>query len=532
MEIELRTLTAILPELSLVVAAVTVMVGGTFWPSKAGWAAVSLASVLGASALLYGLAGPPLAITSPFATGPLSIDTLANTMRHMALGFGGLFVLMLARPARRSTGAELLGKLLLVTAGTMLVASAADFVTIFVALELVSIPTYVLLFLGRADRSSAEATAKYFFLSILSSGGLLMGLALIYGLTGATNFADIQAVIGGLDRGEAFYRPALLAMVLVVSAIGFKLAVVPFHFYAPDVYLATTHWNAGILAVFPKMAGLVALSRLMWLLAPLFPEFGWQLMVVLSILTMTVGTVGALLQKNVRRLMAFSSIAHAGYILIGVAVGLYGNVPSQSYGGFPAAFLYLLFYGVASIGTFAALSEVQGDDEVGSVSSLAGLARRRPWMAGAIAVCMFSMAGLPPFAGFWSKLAVLSAALSVYRASPASGLFLAVAVVGILNAAIGATYYLRVVGTMYFYPSSHESRSPVGLGGLAAAICSLFIVWKGLTPGSTVDHFQHIVPFEDNPNAGAIVIGKEDESPWGRVIRPAGFNSSIAQLAE
>ena len=188
----------------------------------------------------------------------------------------------------------------------------------------------------------------------------------------------------------------LIGLVLVVAGLGFKIAAVPFHFYAPDVYQGTTNINAGLLAVAPKIAGILALIRLVLAIVPADVHVGWQLMWVLAIVTMTLGNVCALWQKNLRRLMAFSSIAHAGYMLIGLPVAL----ASASSGGIGATLLYLVVYVLAALGVFAALAYLSDDQrEVSSVSELAGLARSRPWVAAALAVCLFSLAGFRPWLG-------------------------------------------------------------------------------------------------------------------------------------
>jgi NADH-quinone oxidoreductase subunit N len=330
-----------------------------------------------------------------------------------------------------------------------------------------------------------------------------MGLALLFGLTGAIRLDEIGASTAGLAASQAV-RPALLALVLIVAALSFKITAVPFHYYAPDVYLATSNLNAGLLSVIPKVAGLVALVRLTALLAPVFPDFGWQLIVIISILTMTIGNLGALLQKNMRRLMAYSSIAHAGYMLIGVAVGLYGADQTLAYGGFSAAFLYLFVYAVASIGAFAALTEVEtgegtsadqvGKAETGAVTELAGLSRQRPWMAAAIGICMFSLAGLPPLAGFWGKLALFSSALTAYRSGAGNNWFLILAVVGVLNAAVAAAYYLRVISVIYFEEGIVPSRRQVSIPSVAAVIGGLAVVVIGLFPGNLVESFRRVGP--------------------------------------
>ena len=214
---------SILPEITLAVVAVFVMVGGAFVRSSTGWITVSVTAIVAAGIVLFRQYGPPFSDPATLTTGPLAIDTLAGTLRWMGLGFGLLFTLMMARRAGWDGDGELLGMLLLMIAGVMLVASAADLITLFVALELVTIPTYILLFLGRSGPRSAEATAKYFYLSILSSGFFLMGLVLIYGLTGSTNLAAIGQSLASLGTEASLVRPALLAMVLIVASLGFKI---------------------------------------------------------------------------------------------------------------------------------------------------------------------------------------------------------------------------------------------------------------------------------------------------------------------
>ena len=192
---------------------------------------------------------------------------------------------------------------------------------------------------------------------------------------------------------------ATIALVLLFAALGFKMAAVPFHFYAPDVYQGTTNVNAGLLAVAPKIAGVVALIRLAMMLSPAVGTFAWQLAMILAIISMTLGNICALWQKNVRRLLAYSSIAHSGYMLIGLAVGLAGGA-----GGIAGALFYVVVYTAASIGTFAAFSFLESEDKpLDSIDDLAGLGQTRPIVAATIAASMFSFSGIPIFAGFWGK---------------------------------------------------------------------------------------------------------------------------------
>ncbi|MEM7312446.1 MAG: NADH-quinone oxidoreductase subunit N, partial [Planctomycetota bacterium] len=453
-----NTLSLLLPETILVVAAAIIVVGGTFNRSRTTWVSTSVIGfVLAGLTLLWQrstFAGSGLA-----ESGPVLLDLFGGTMRWVALGLGLLFVMTIARSTNRILTSEAIGMVSLVFAGLMLVCWAGNFVLLLLGLELISIQTYVLLFIGRRDDGSAEATVKYFFLSILSSAIFMFGVTLLFGITGSMDLLAIREYFSQAGPGGG---PAsslvLLAMIFMFGGLGFKIAAVPFHFYAPDVYQSTTNANAGLLAVVPKIAGMVALIRLAVMLFPTGLSFGWQLALVMSAITMTIGNICALWQNNIRRMMAYSSIAHAGYMLIGLAVGMASTgKESAIYSGFSASLLYLVVYAFASLGAFAVLCEISGgedESQIDSVSQLAGMAKRRPWMAGALAVFMFSLAGIPPLAGFWGKMTLFTGALATANTADAIGSganwFLGLAILGVLNAAIAAAYYLRIVGVTYF----------------------------------------------------------------------------------
>jgi NADH-quinone oxidoreductase subunit N len=282
---------------------------------------------------------------------------------------------------------------------------------------------------------------------------------------------------------------APLALVLVVAGLGFKLAIAPLQFYAPDVYQGTTNLNAGLLAVAPKLAGVAGLVRLALVAMPAAADFGWQLALVLAVLTMTIGNVCALWQRNIRRLMAYSSIAHGGYLLIGLAAAAVGG-PLE--GGIAAMLVYVAVYAVATMGTFTGLAYLGSiRREVNSVEELAGLARSQPAVAAAIALFMFSLAGIPPLAGFWGKLTLFGSAIEV-AAAPADGnlplWFAGLAVIGVLNAAVAAAYYLRIVAVMYFQPAAAPAPNSGGYGSLAATmLCAALVVLLGALPGPVID---------------------------------------------
>jgi NADH-quinone oxidoreductase subunit N len=484
-----ETLSTFAAEALLIAVAAAIYMAGACVDRPGLWRWIALAGFASAAA---SLSVSPLALA---ADAPVGADPLGQYMRWLALGSGLLVACTAWRPLAGAGTPEYVGSLVLAVAGTMLVAGARDLVVLFVALELVSIPTYIVLYLARRDGASQEAAAKYFYLSVLSSAMLLYGFSFLYGAAGSMDLAVIRdrlaspsAASGGMD---VF---AKIALGLILAGLGFRITAAPFHFYAPDVYQGTTHANAAVLSVLPKIVGLTALVRVVIAAMPGTESYAWPAVMALAMLSMTLGNVLALWQDNVRRLMAYSSIAHAGYLLIGVTVAL---VPGTSAGGvwngIGAMLFYLLVYAVATIGAFAALAALgRGEKQIDRVDELAGLAwsegRVRRVMAWAIAIFMFSLTGIPPLAGFWGKLSLFSSALSVGRAESADARpwLIALAVVAVVNSAISAAYYLRIVGVMFFRmpPAAAEGKEGSGDGLFAALACaafSLFII--GFQPG-------------------------------------------------
>ena len=417
---------------------------------------------------------------------PVIADPLAHFGRWFALAVGAVMVLMAWRPLGTGAMAEYIGSLLLIVAGLMLVSVAANLVLLFVGLELISIPTYIMLTLGRRDPAAQEAATKYFFLSVLSSAILLYGLSFLYGTTGSMQLDVIRHNLAFADKVPHGFEPLIkLAIVLVLAGLCFRITAVPFHFYAPDVYQGTIQANAALRSVLPKAAGLVAAVRLIVDGMPAdMNVYGWKIVLAISVLTMTLGNVLALWQDNIRRLLAYSSIANAGYMLIGITVGLAPRLVIPSGGqsavwnGIGATFFYLCVYAAATLGAFAVLAYLGRErQQVESIDELAGLGRTRPAMAAAMAVCMFSLAGLPPTAGIWGKLLVFGSALNVNVASELWLWFVGLAVIGLLNAAIAAYYYLRIVSLMFFREPLVASRPEGGSGSwLAAIVCTLAVL--------------------------------------------------------
>jgi NADH-quinone oxidoreductase subunit N len=496
--IDSSTVSALMPEAILVVAAILVFLGGAFAPSRTVWTLAALAG-LGIAALA--LARTPAALleavggdagTTDYAW---IADRLANVGRVCALLLGALFVIFSTQSRQKHLHAEIVGCILLITVGLMLVTGAADLVLMFVGFELISIPTYVLLFVGRPGRASDEATAKYFYLSLLSSAILLYGFATLYGLAGDTRLDTIQAALEPARSGP-FRVLFPVAFLMVLCGFSFKLASVPFHFYAPDVYQATTSLNAALLAVVPKVAGVVGLVRILVIAIPHEFTAVWQTVVVLAVVTMTIANVAALWQSDFRRLMAYSSIAHAGYLLVGLAAALAAR---DNLGWGPSAVaamvFYVIAYAAATVGAFASVAYLSDDDESFSkLSQLAGVGRAHPLIGALMAICMFSLSGIPPLAGFLGKFALFRSALDA--ALPAEGgvnpWFMALCIVGVLNAAIAAAYYLRVIAVMYF-DGGQESQSELEVAGntgagLAALLSAFLVLSAGLFAGNAMSN--------------------------------------------
>ncbi len=509
----LETIRLLNAEIVLIAVAVVIYVAGAFFETQRVWSWIAGAGILLAgAALAFCVGSEPASGETAVTVGPITADALAYYGRWLGLLFGALLVLSTARPFSNGTP-EYVGSLLLTVAGLMIVAGASELVLLFLGLELIAIPTYILLYLGRRDGAAQEATAKYFYLGILASALLLYGFCFLYGTSGSTQLGQIRdALADSVGSADGLIGLAPLALVLIFAGLGFKIAAVPFHFYAPDVYHGTTHGNAALLSVIPKAAGMVALVRILVMAMPTLPElapYGWRIALVLAVLTMTLGNVVALWQDNLRRLLAYSSIAHAGYMLIGLTVALAPAEVSGGWDGVGALLFYLCVYAVATIGTFAALDYLgQRDKQLEGVDELAGLGKTRPITAAALGVFMFSLAGIPPLAGFWGKLTLFGSALSV--TDPELRMwFILLAVIGVINAAIAAAYYLRIVSVMYFRTPLATPKSEGGAGPrCAVAVCVVLTLLIGVCPGPLLRESH-----KASPNASQSNVATAQNAP-------------------
>jgi NADH-quinone oxidoreductase subunit N len=539
-----ETFYIILPQSLLGIAACLFLLAGTFSIPARRFGPAALVALMAAAGALYYSSHVPLAqgVAQELAQGPASAAQfpVQQAVLQTSLGWGiqwcclvagALFVLQsMGAQARSETAGEFYGLFLMAIAGLMLVPAVNELILLFLALELISVPTYVLLYLGRRDQRSQEATIKYFLLSIVSAALLLYGFAFLYGLTGSTHLGAIREILAANYRLAGAGVPAaggsllgIIALVLIVAGLGFKIAAVPFHFYAPDVYEGTSAFNAGFLAIAPKAAGILAMVRVLVETMAGYESTAQQLLLVLAIITMTGGNCLALWQTNVRRLLAYSSVAHAGYMLIGLSAGLWQSWNSHIGTGIETAatvgglglsdglrgsLLYLLAYSLASAGLFSVLVYLgRPGKQVDHIDELTGLGRTHPLAAFLAALFLFSLAGIPPLPGFWAKLSVFTAALSIEQTGGAARIaihpaFLMLAVVGVINAAVGAVYYLRMIATMYLSDPISTARPEGGRPALAAALgAGVLTLCFGLAPGPVFTYLQQNAPSTSSAHA-------------------------------
>ncbi|MEM1057741.1 MAG: NADH-quinone oxidoreductase subunit N [Verrucomicrobiota bacterium] len=343
---------------------------------------------------------------------------------------------------------------LLITAGMCLLASAGDFMLMFVALELVTITFYILVAYQRQVRASLEAGVKYLILGGLSSAFLVMGIAYVYGLTGSTNFSLVFGVIQAGEITGPSVLPLAFGLLLVLVGIGFKIAGVPFHIWAPDVYQGAPTPITAFLSVGSKAAGFVILIRVLvdaFGLVQLYANYWSLLLIIMAAASMLLGNLAAIPQRNLKRMLAYSSIGHSGFVLIGV-LALAGSGPARELGG-TAVGIYLISYLIASLLAFVIVAIVTQKESPDAIHNYAGLWQRSPLLAGGLAVALISLAGIPPTVGFVGKLTIFTAAWEANLYS----LFW----IGVAAAVAGFYYYLGVVKTMFWSKPLDTEPIPV-----------------------------------------------------------------------
>jgi NADH-quinone oxidoreductase subunit N len=477
---------ALLPETALVLGALLVLaVDLATGRTRSAESRLMTSTLLGLGAILAALYGTlATGVGGPVFRGVLTLDELTLGTRLGVLALAALTLALLRGTTRLKHTAEYVAILLFATVGFTLMAAVKQLLVAFLAIELASLSLYVLAGFDKRSPASAEAALKYYLFGAMSAAFLLFGFSLVYGLTGALDFDHIAMQIS-LQGGSPLL---MVGLVMIVVAFGFKAAAAPFHLWAPDAYQGAPAPSAALIASASKLAGFVVFMRLFWGAFPFgggsalqWPVIiGWMpVLAVLALASMVVGNFGALAQSNLRRLLAYSAISHAGAMLLGVMVaGRAGPGP---------IFYYAATYGLATVGTFGVIAVVERAGRCQELSDLAGLYRRSPYLAGLLAIFVLSLAGIPPLAGFFGKFAVFAAVLKTGSiAGPAGWLVFA----AIALSAVALYYYLLILKqTLVVAP---RIDAPVSLplsATLALTVAAALIVYFGLFPTQILQLF-------------------------------------------
>lgn len=444
------------PELILTIGGLITLMLGTFLGDRQVGlyqlsALLTLAAAAAAVVALFG-------VETTVFSGTLSVDGFGGFAKLLIYAASFVSILIAPRFFSGTMRAEYPVLILFAALGMGIMASSRDLMTLYVGLELNSLAAYVLASFMRTDDRSSEAGLKYFVLGALASGMLLYGISLLYGFTGTTDFAGIAKVLGGeLNIGLIF------GIVFVLAGLGFKVSAVPFHMWTPDVYEGAPTPVTTFFASAPKVAAMALMTRVV--IDAMGPAVGaWQQIIIfLALASIILGAVGAIGQKNIKRLLAYSSINNVGFMLIGLAAGTQQGVEG--------VLTYLLVYVVTTLGAFLVVLQLRDADgnQIESIPALAGLSQRRPGLAAAMAVFMFSLAGIPPLFGFWPKYLVFEAAVNAN--------LVPLAVAGIVASVIGAFYYIAIIKMMYFDDKS-DTEIPAGGGVIVEdAVITASALW-------------------------------------------------------
>lgn len=447
-----------IPELILAVGALALLMIGVFSGERSGRMVSVLAIIVLAAAALWLIFLPSEGVGYG---GVFLSDGFGRFMKITALvgSITALFMSLGLAKENQLDKFEFPVLLVLCTLGILLMISANDLISLYLGLELQSLAIYVVAAINRDSVKSTEAGLKYFVLGALSSGMLLYGMSLVYGFTGHTQFAAIAQALtveGARSLGLVF------GLVFILAGIAFKISAVPFHMWTPDVYEGAPTPVTAFLASAPKVAAMAMLTRIViTAFQPVVAD--WQQVVVfISIASMLLGSFAAIGQRNIKRLMAYSSIGHMGYALVGLAAG------NQT--GVSGVMLYMVIYMVMTLGSFAIIMSMRRKDGtvVEEVNDLAGLSTTNPFMATVLTILMFSLAGIPPLAGFFAKYFVFVAAIEAK--------LYALAIIGVLASVVGAYYYLRVIKLMWFDEATGEFARVSGSLRLVFGLSGLFVL--------------------------------------------------------
>ena len=469
-----------LPQLIVFGLAILLLLGDAFLPRTSHFTTLTALSLIGYGAATISLWWQDGQNQATFS-GLFRADGLTVFLSLIILIAAVLSVMTAASYVDRLEGRMPLGEFYVLLAfsvlGALLVAAAGDLVMIFVGIELSSLATYALTAFAKRRVTAVEGALKYFLLGIFASAILVYGMAWIYGATGSTNLDQIAIALQQVVGGTQFVEPSLLlALLLLIVGLAFKMAAVPFHFWTPDAYDGAATPVTAYMSVVPKAAAIAATIRILVQGLGVMSSEWLTLIAVLALITMAFGNIVAIAQRNVKRMLAYSSIAHTGYMLVGLAAyrTSTGFSETEGYDGITTMLFYVFAYVFMNIGAFAVVAWLQHRGQGMTLDDFSGLARTNPLPALAMTVFMVSLMGVPPLVGFYAKYYIILAAI---QNETALGITLAISVV--VLSAVSAFFYLRVVAVMYFSDPVHEHRSestPLLNVGIAAMVAgTLFL---------------------------------------------------------
>lgn len=457
---------AVLPELVLAISAIVLLLVGAFKGERSANLVTGLAIAVLAAVFILVLLKPAVTLTA--FGGSLVIDPFSRFMKALSLLGATVSLIMSVDWLNREqqNKFEYAVLVLIATLGMMMLVSAGDLIALYLGLELMSLSLYVIAAINRDSVRSTEAGLKYFVLGALSSGMLLYGASLLYGFTGTVNFEGIAKAATTPTLGLIF------GIVFVMAGLCFKVSAVPFHMWTPDVYEGAPTPVTAFFATAPKVAAMAVFLRVAIEALPNVTHQWQQIIAFVSIASMALGAFAAIGQRNIKRLLAYSSIGHMGFALVGLAAA----TPE----GVRGVMVYMAIYVAMTLGSFACVLAMRRNGQaVETIDDLSGLARTRPLMALALAGLMFSLAGIPPLAGFLAKYYVFLAAIQ-------AGLY-GLAVIGVLASVVGAYYYLRIVKIMYFDEPADAFDPMPGELKAVLSVSGLFTVFYFLWPAPLID---------------------------------------------
>jgi NADH-quinone oxidoreductase subunit N len=485
-------LAALAPFAAAILVAAAVLIVDFIWPGRKNEALITTFIGLAVVAGLVVLADQNH--TTAF-NGTYTVDSLTTFLDLLFISIVALTMAFAPDylDERGLPVAEFSAVLLFAMSGAMLIAGSADLIVLFLGLELMVLPGYLLAGYHKTDGFSTEGAIKYFLLGSFSSAIFLFGIAFVFGMTGTTRIDGVNGVLQKVVEGTAPFSPGLgLGLAFLMTGVAFKIAAVPFHYWTPDAYQGSPTPVTGYLSVGPKVGAFALIIRLFaGALLPVAAQWNVVLM-VLAALTMTLGNLVALTQDNVKRMLAYSSIAHTGYMLVGFAAFAASSAAGKPD---PAGLEGLLYYGVAyafmNLGAFAVIAAIQRRTGITSnLSTFAGLIRREPALAWLMTLFLLSLTGIPPTAGFFGKFYVILAAVQAGKVNPWLNVL---AILAVMNAAAAAFYYLRVVVYMFMRDPDHEvSVAHHGrLVWTGLAVTTVMTIALGLFPGVLLDLVNH-----------------------------------------